>query len=107
MKKKEVKKWQDEEALKRYQMIVPLLEPEMDEGKRQQQREEAAQKNGISKRTLYRYEKSYREEGFDGLRPASRTKKRQQRLPENFEEIMEQAVQLKREVPKSKVCGRS
>lgn len=103
MEKKEVKKWQDEEALRRYRMIVTLLEPDMDEGKRQQLREETAEKNGISKRTLYRYEKSYREEGFSGLRPASRTKKRQQRLPENFEEIMEQAVQLKREVPKRSV----
>ena len=103
MEKKEVKKWQDEEALRRYRMVAPLLDPDMDEGKRQQLREEAAEKNGISKRTLYRYEKSYREEGFGGLRPASRTKKRQQRLPENFEGIMEQAVQLKREVPKRSV----
>ena len=103
MEKKEVKKWQDEEALKRYQMIAQLLDPDMDEGKRQQLREEAAEKNGVSKRTLYRYEKSYREEGFGGLRPASRTKQRQQRLPENFGEIMEQAVQLKREVPKRSV----
>ncbi len=103
MEKKEVKKWQDEEALRRYRMIAPLLDADMDEGKRQQLREEAAEKNGISKRTVYRYEKSYREEGFGGLRPASRTKKRQQRLPENFGEIMEQAVQLKREVPKRSV----
>lgn len=103
MEKKEVKKWQDEEALKRYQMIAPLLEPEMEEGKRRQLREEAAEKNGISKRTLYRYEKSYREKGFDGLRPESRTKRRQQRLPENFDEIVGQAVQLKREVPKRSV----
>ena len=103
MEKKEINKWQDEEALRRYRMIAPLLDPDMDEGKRQQLREEAAEKNGISKRTLYRYEKSYREEGFEGLRPASRTKKRQQRLPENFEVIMEQAVQLKREVPKRSV----
>ena len=103
MEKKEVKKWQDEEALRRYRMIAPLLDPDMDEGKRQQLREEAAEKNGVSKRTLYRYEKGYREEGFDGLRPASRTKRRQQRLPENFESIMEQAVQLRREVPKRSV----
>lgn len=103
MEKKEVKKWQDEEALRRYQMIAPLLDPDMDEGKRQQMRGETAEKNGISKRTLYRYEKRYREEGFDGLRPAGRTQKRQQRLPENFEEIMGQAVQLKREVPKRSV----
>ena len=103
MKAKEVKKWQDEEALKRYGMIVPLLDPELDEGKRRQMREEAAERNGISQRTLYRYEKGYREEGFEGLRPAGRTKKRRQGLPENFEKIMEQAVQLKREVPKRSV----
>ncbi len=103
MEKKEVKKWQDEEALRRYRMIAPFLDPDMDEGKRQQLREETAEKNGISKRTLYRYEKSYREEGFDGLRPKDRTKHRQQRLPENFEGIMGQAVQLKREVPKRSV----
>ena len=103
MKAKEVKKWQDEEALKRYGMIVPLLDPELDEGKRRQMREEAAERNGISKRTLYRYEKGCREEGFEGLRPAGRTKKRRQGLPENFEKIMEQAVQLRREVPKRSV----
>lgn len=103
MKAKEVKKWQDEEALKRYGMIVPLLDPELDEGKRRKMREEAAERNGISKKTLYRYEKGYREEGFEGLRPAGRTKKRRQGLPENFERIMEQAVQLKREVPKRSV----
>ena len=103
MKAKEVKKWQDEEALKRYGMIAPLLDPELDEGKRRQMREEAAERNGISKRTLYRYEKGYREEGFEGLRPAGRTKKRRQGLPENFEKIMEQAVQLRREVPKRSV----
>ena len=79
MEKKEVRKWQDEEALRRYRMIAPLLDTDMDEGKRQQLRGEAAEKNGVSKRTLYRYEKGYREKGFEGLRPASRTKKRQQR----------------------------
>jgi len=101
--KKEVKKWQDEEALKRYQMIAPLLDADLDEGKRQQLREEAAEKNGISKRSIYRYEEKYRSGGFEGLRPKSRTKKRIQRLPENFDEIMGEAVQLKREVPKRSV----
>ncbi len=33
----------------------------------------------------------------------SRTKKKMQRLPDNFNEVMEQAVQLKREVPKRSV----
>ena len=34
MQSKEVKKWQDEEALKRYQMIAPLLDEDLDEAKR-------------------------------------------------------------------------
>ena len=63
MEKKEVKKWQDEEALRRYRIIAPLLDPDMDEGKRQQLREEAAEKNGISKRTLYRYERCVKRRG--------------------------------------------
>ncbi len=44
MQKKEVKKRQDKEALKRYRMIAPLLEADLDEGKRMQLREEAAEK---------------------------------------------------------------
>ena len=59
--KKETRGWQDEEALKRYRLIAPLLDPEMDEGKRRQLREETARKEGISQRSLYRYEKKYRE----------------------------------------------
>lgn len=101
--KKEVKKWQDEEAPRRYQMTAPLLDADLDEGKRRQMREEAAEKNGISIRSLYRYEERYRGSGFEGLRPMGRIKKRMQRLPDNFGEVMEQAVQLKREVPKRSV----
>ena len=78
MQTKEVKKWQDEEALKRYRMIAPLLDADMDEGRKQQLRDEIAEKNEISIRSLYRYEEKYRASGFDGLRPMDRTKKRQQ-----------------------------
>lgn len=102
MQSKEVKKWQDEEALRRYQMIAPLLDEDLDEGKRRQLREETAEKYGISKRSLYRYEAKYREEAFDGLRPMNREKRRSQALPENYDEIVGEAVQLKREVPKRK-----
>ena len=78
MQSKEVKKWQDEEALKRYQMIAPLLDEDLDEGKRRQLREEIAEKYEISKRSLYRYEAKYHEEAFDGLRPMNREKRRSQ-----------------------------
>jgi len=103
MQNKEIKKWQDEAALKRYQMIAPLLDPDMDDAKRCQLREEIAKKNEVSKRTLYRYEAGYRSDQFNGLRPMNREKRRSQALPENFEEIVGEAIQLKREVPRRSV----
>ena len=103
MQSKAVKKWQDEEALKRYQMIAPLLNDELDEAKRRQLREEIAAKYEISKRSLYRYEAKYREDSFSGLRPMNREKRRSQALPENWDEIVGEAIQLKREVPRRSV----
>lgn len=69
MQSKEVKKWQDEEALKWYQMIAPLLDEDLDETKRRQLREEIAARHEISKRSLYWYKAKYRQEAFDGLCP--------------------------------------
>ena len=103
MQSKETKKWQDEAALRRYQMIAPLLDPEMDDAKRCQLREEIAKKNGISVRSLYRYEAGYRQDQFNGLRPMNREKRRSQALPENYDEIIAEAIQLKREVPRRSV----
>ncbi|MDY6244144.1 MAG: DDE-type integrase/transposase/recombinase, partial [Lachnospiraceae bacterium] len=51
----------------------------------------------------YRYEKYYRENSFDGLRPMNRQKRRSMKLPENYDEIVAQAIQLRREVPKRSV----
>lgn len=53
------KHWQDEEALKRFEMISPLLQTDLDKAKRQQMREQIANDNHISLRTLYRYEKAF------------------------------------------------
>ena len=103
MQSKEVKKWQDEEALKRYQMIAPLLDEDLDEAKRRQLREEIAARYEISKRSLYRYEAKYKEDSFTGLRPMNREKRRSQALPENWDEIVGEAIQLKREVPRRSV----
>lgn len=103
MQSKEVKKWQDEAALKRYQMIAPLLDPEIDDAKRCQLREEIAKRYGISTRSLYRYEAGYRQDQFQGLRPMNREKRRSQALPENYDEIVAEAIQLKREVPRRSV----
>ena len=84
-------------------MIAPLLDDELDDAKRRQLREEIAEKYEISKRSLYRYEARYREEDFAGLRPMNREKRRNQALPENWDEIVGEAIQLKREVPRRSV----
>lgn len=100
MKNKEINRWQDEEALKRYQIIMPLLDKDLDDGKKLQLREDIAKSSGLSKRTIYRYEAKYRAEAFDGLRPMDRERRRSQKMPDNFDEIIAEAIQLKREVPK-------
>lgn len=99
MVNKEVRNWQNDKALARYRMILPLTDPEMDNAKRRMLREEIAERENVSVRTIYRYEKQYREEQFEGLVPKTREKRRSQKLPENWEEIVQEAVQLRREVP--------
>ena len=103
MESKEVRNWQDKEALKRLEMITPLMDPDMDDAKRCQMREEIAEKNNITTRSLYRYEKYYRENSFDGLRPMNRQMRRSAKLPGNYDEIVAQAIQLKWEVPRRSV----
>ena len=103
MQTTENKQWQDEQVLNRYQLIAPLLDEALDNAKRIQMREDIAGKNGISPRSLYRYEAAYRNGGFAGLKPTNREQRRSQKLPENFDEILEQAIQLKKEVPKRSV----
>lgn len=99
MNTSENRQWQDEKALERYRLIAPLLDEALDNAKRIQIREDIAEKNGLSSRSLYRYEQAYRRNGFDGLRPANRGSRRCSRLPENFEELLQEAISLKREVP--------
>ncbi len=103
MDSKEVRNWRDDQALKRLEMITPLLDPDLDDAKRAQMREAIAEKNNLTTRSLYRYEKYYRENSFDGLRPMNRQMRRSARLPENYDEIVRQAIQLKKEVPKRSV----
>lgn len=66
-----VQKWQDDEALKRFTLISPLLSEGLDNAGRIAMRKQIAESNGISVRSLYRYEKAYRECQFTGLKPAS------------------------------------
>ena len=70
--------WQEEEALRRFQLISPLLQTGLDDAKRIQLRKKIAEENNISVRSLYRYEKAFSERQFTGLKPADREKHRSQ-----------------------------
>ncbi len=94
--------WRDDEALRRFQIISPLLDETLDKDAKLQKRKEISERENISTRTIYRYEKGYRDNGFEGLKPAERSNTNLS-FPENFSEIMQQAIQLKREVPKRSV----
>ena len=99
-----IKQWEEQEALHRFQLISPLLREDLDDAKRLQLRKQIAEENGITVRSMYRYEKAYREGQFSGLKPATRKKHRSQKLPENFEFLVEQAIQLRKEVPERSVA---
>ena len=99
-----IQQWEEAEALRRFQLISPLLRENLDDGKKLQLRKKIAEENSITVRSLYRYEKAYREGQFSGLKPATRQKHRSQKLPENFEFLVEQAIQLRKEVPERSVA---
>lgn len=93
------KQWQEEEALRRFRIIAPLLDEGLDDAKKLQLRKKIAENNDISLRSVYRYEKAYLEGQFAGLKPAARQKHRVQNLPQDYDVILEDAIQLRKEVP--------
>lgn len=95
--------WQDNEALARFQIISPLLDEGLDDAARIQKRREVAVKNGLSDRTIKRYLNAYYAKGFSGLKPKSRKPFNTNSQPENFKELLEEAITLRREVPSRSV----
>ena len=100
----ETKQWQEEEALNRFQLITPLLEEGLDLAKKQALRRQLAESHQISTRSLYRYERAYESGGFSGLKPGNRKRQHSQTLPENFDELLAEAIHLKREVPSRSIA---
>ncbi|MFA7206523.1 MAG: DDE-type integrase/transposase/recombinase [Saccharofermentanales bacterium] len=91
--------WKTETALKRYQLIAPLMDDTLDAAKKQGLRKKLAGQNGISERSIYRYESAYSEGGFANLRPKNRDSRPYKGHPESFGKLIAEAVILKREVP--------
>ena len=97
MDDKEPTTWREEAALERFQIIAPLLDSNLDRDKQVQLRKKLAKQNNLSVKTLRRYESAWLKGGFAGLKPAERPGC--SRLPKNFEQLMQEAIALKREVP--------
>lgn len=95
--------FRDDAALKKYIMISPLLDENLDAAASLALRNELAEKNGVSERTLRRYVNAFQQKGFDGLRPEERTHCPKDFMPDNYSELVKEAIQLRREVPKRSI----
>lgn len=98
MKNKEVTDWRENTALNRFQIIQPLLDQALDKAKRIQMCRKIAEENDISEKTVKRWEDAFFQSGFSGLKPAEKTGGQSSKLPDNFPELLQEAIQLKREV---------
>ena len=96
-------KWQDDTALERFLIISPLQDETLDEAARLVLRRRIAEENNLSEKTIKRYDDAFRKEGFEGLKPKSRKPHNPSCLPENYDELLLEAIQLRREVPKRSV----
>ncbi len=97
----EIIPWKDRTALERFQMIAPLLDEslESDKARKAQKIREIAEKNDVNERTIYRYLKAFRKEGYEGLKPADHGHGSSKKLSPRFDELFEEAKILKAEVP--------
>ena len=98
-----IQRWQDETALGRFKMIAPLCDETIDQAKRIQLRKEIAAANDLSYKTIKRYDDAFQAKGFEGLRPKDRMPRESGQLPEDYDKLLQEAIQLRREVPSRSV----
>jgi transposase InsO family protein len=93
----------DEIAVNRYKIIAPIIaamEENADAAKYVALKKETILHSGISRRTLERWLAGYIKEGFDGLKPLSHIHSQPGIIPA---ELVNEAIQLRREVPSRSV----
>ena len=86
-------------ATNRVMMITPLLDASLDPHQLIQRKKEISEKHHVSYRTIDRYYQAYLTKGFEGLKPKISYKQSESTLPENYSEIVEQSIQLRKECP--------
>lgn len=90
-------------AAARMMVIAPLLDENLDQRSIIELRKKLAEQHAISYRTISRYHEAYLAAGFDGLKPKQSSGREQHLLPDNFPEIVDTAVELRRECPQRSV----
>lgn len=93
----------DDAALRKYTMIAPLLDEGLDPAAARELRTKLAEQHGVSERTLRRYVNAWRSGGFEGLRPEERVCYRKACMPDDYGRLLDEAIQLRREVPRRSV----
>jgi putative transposase len=90
-----------ETALKKHEIISPLLQPELEKAEKRRIRREILERGDISERTLRRYLAAYRKDSYEGLLPKTRDDAgRQRSIPP---EILERAIEIRQELPERSV----
>jgi Transposase and inactivated derivatives len=89
-------------ASERVQLLSPLFAEGLDPAKAREIKRRICEQTGLSERTLRRYLAKYHEEGFGGLKPKG--KGRQPSEATIPQEVLEQAILLRREVPSRSVA---
>lgn len=88
---------ENEKALRRHEIIAPLLVPGLEEAEKRRIRRKILQRESISERTLRRYLAAYRETRYEGLKPKTRSDTGKLRVMS--QEILARAAELKQELP--------
>jgi transposase InsO family protein len=94
----------DEAATKRFETIAPLLAPDLDKGRYRELMSQISEESGFSERTLRRYVASWKDGGFNALKPIQGYSRPDSKLPETFDAIVDAAVVLRRECPARSVA---
>jgi len=88
----------------RLRLITPLLEEGLDNSQIISLKKKISEDNQLSYRSIGRYYQAYLNEGFAGLKPKGGYKRKSNKLPENFPEVVEHAIILRRECPTMSVA---
>ena len=94
----------DQVATERMMMIMPLLEEGLSRDDLIARKKEICTKYDISYRTIGRYLDAYNVSGFEGLKPKTGYQRNDSVLPDDFAQILEDAIVLRRENPSRCIC---